>query len=297
VLECAGLEATRCSTDPGGSQDESRPEACNGLDDDCDGQTDEGAPVLDSCELGAEAADGLDNNCDGIIDPPGGCVRRHPFVAVYVDTYEAAVFENPDCTGRQYGIYSDDYPADWPDGAQAGTRSLYACSLPGLRPSRSVTWYQARRACLAQGKRLCTKQEWAQACGGSIYSKFPYGNVFNAFFCNTFSAGHLDTVAAGSMPNCRAEFGMFDMSGNLWEWVESVCQNDSAMKAIQGGSYYCWVYVSGQGWMPCDMDDPAHTQEIAWQHACQYPPHDRFYCELPLTAQVNFGFRCCLDAP
>lgn len=43
VVECAGDgQATRCSTEPGGSMDESTDEACDGLDDDCNGLTDDG---------------------------------------------------------------------------------------------------------------------------------------------------------------------------------------------------------------------------------------------------------------
>jgi MYXO-CTERM domain-containing protein len=73
-----------------------RPEACNGLDDDCDGATDEGlgrvrcgvggcAVVMPACEQGApaecrplsprpESCDGRDDNCDGVVDE--GCFCR-----------------------------------------------------------------------------------------------------------------------------------------------------------------------------------------------------------------------------
>ena len=44
VLECGDAGAARCSTHPGGSADQSQPEACDGadVDEDCDGETDEG---------------------------------------------------------------------------------------------------------------------------------------------------------------------------------------------------------------------------------------------------------------
>jgi hypothetical protein len=76
VLECAGPLGVRCSTDPGGSGDESSPEACNGLDDDCDGAIDEGLNSLGSCGTDAgECSAGIlrclggGEVCDGEIGP------------------------------------------------------------------------------------------------------------------------------------------------------------------------------------------------------------------------------------
>ncbi|MEZ4470918.1 MAG: VWA domain-containing protein [bacterium] len=76
-IECsADGDGTTCSATPG----DPRAEDCNGIDDDCDGQTDEG--LLNRCggcgDVPAEACDGLDNDCDGAVDEGalnrcGGC--------------------------------------------------------------------------------------------------------------------------------------------------------------------------------------------------------------------------------
>ena len=67
VVECVD-GAPACSTDPGGTTHGDLPEACNGQDDDCDGQTDEdvAGSVLDNCPLKgvcASAYDALDVAC------------------------------------------------------------------------------------------------------------------------------------------------------------------------------------------------------------------------------------------
>jgi hypothetical protein len=90
-------EVATCSTLPNGTEPEDGPEICNGLDDDCNGLTDEGFNVGAACQVGLGACarsgvivcdgelstrcnapepepepercgDGIDNNCNGLID-------------------------------------------------------------------------------------------------------------------------------------------------------------------------------------------------------------------------------------
>lgn len=73
--ECAGRDATRCSTAPGGSRDLSMAERCDGRDNDCDGEIDESweRSLTSECAVGRGAcarvgvrrcaADGLSTTC------------------------------------------------------------------------------------------------------------------------------------------------------------------------------------------------------------------------------------------
>ncbi|MBM4395263.1 MAG: putative metal-binding motif-containing protein [Deltaproteobacteria bacterium] len=97
VCTADGTKAT-CSTNPDGSTPQAAVDTCNGLDDDCDGQTDEDYPVGQGCDgpdpdlcaagryqcngdgswvdcigdetgmASDEVCDGKDNNCDGKTD-------------------------------------------------------------------------------------------------------------------------------------------------------------------------------------------------------------------------------------
>ncbi|MFH1922497.1 MAG: MopE-related protein, partial [Planctomycetota bacterium] len=90
-------------------------EACDGADNDCDGQTDEDAVPVLTAEAGPLAIDGIDNNCNGLVDEPGGVLIPLPHApGVWMTAYEIGVYENPDCLGQLFGLVADDYPIGWP---------------------------------------------------------------------------------------------------------------------------------------------------------------------------------------
>jgi hypothetical protein len=276
---------------------EAAPEECDGEDNDCDGLTDEFAPPTGLCETGFDIGDNLDNNCDVLTDEIGGCMKRVIVgeIDIYVDLYENTVFHHWDCSGQRYGLDSDDFPGNWPADDRPASVTLYACSLPGIRPSRYVSLFQARRACQAQDKRLCTKAEWSVACGGDELLAYTYGDTYDEEICNTFSAGFDDTVETGSLEGCVSPTGTYDMSGNLWEWVEDFCPWDISQQSVQGGSFICEYCNGGGTCVPCDMSNPDHLEQIEKYHKCHYPGGYEV-CVGNLTAQsTRIGFRCCKD--
>ncbi len=264
---------------------ESEELTCDGRDNDCDGEVDEGLEPNDSCEVGPLAHDGIDNNCDGLVDEPGGCVLPIPGRTTYIDRFESSVFQHSDCTGVRYGELADDYPATFP-----ASTFLYACSLPTTRPSGYVNWEEARKACEFQGKRLCTRSEWIAACGGQQNQVFPYGDTFEAGTCVDFSVSEW-AQATGSYPACVSPAGAFDMSGNLTEWVSDTCAWDATKRHLQGGSTSC--DSDGQ---PCEADNPAHQEDILSRYSCGGPGVDS-WCNEPTSTWFAHGIRCCWDGP
>ena len=127
---------------------------------------------------------------------------------VCIDKYEASVWSQPD-GGTQYGIDSDDYPCAY-NGQDCD--NIYARSVPGVTPSRYITWFQAQAALANVGKRLPTNAEWQRAVMGT---QDP-GNSPGLEDCNTNSSG---PEVTGERENCVSRWGHYDMVGNLWEWV------------------------------------------------------------------------------
>ncbi|MDH3445820.1 MAG: formylglycine-generating enzyme family protein [Deltaproteobacteria bacterium] len=113
----------------------------------------------------------------------------------------------------QRGVSSDDYGLGCPDTGH-GCKDVYAVSIPGVTPSRFITWFQAAAAARNSGTRLPTNAEWQVAALGTPDTVLPGPGPAD---CNTFSFGGPDLT--GNRTNCFSDVGAFDMVGNVAEWV------------------------------------------------------------------------------
>ncbi|MBD3420574.1 MAG: SUMF1/EgtB/PvdO family nonheme iron enzyme [Chitinivibrionales bacterium] len=87
----------------------------------------------------------------------------------------------------------------------------------GTLPKGNVSYAEARKLCEAQGKRLCTMEEWEWACSGKEEYTYPYGWNFQEKICNTEGSKHPEP--SGNRHNCASKYGTYDMVGNIFEWV------------------------------------------------------------------------------
>jgi hypothetical protein len=206
---------------------------------------------------------------------------------VCVDRWEASLVERvPGGAERAWSPY---LPID-------GRETLVrAVSRSGVIPQGYISGRQAAVACSGSGKRLCSVDEWEHACRGPSNLQFPYGDARRAGACNddirpvhpVAEVGQLlgipherlwqdgmnqtlinqltDTLLpTGSRAECTNAYGVYDMVGNLHEWI------DDPDGTFRGG-YYMDTSKNGDG---CSYRTTAHD----------FTYHD-----------YSTGFRCCMD--
>ena len=127
-----------------------------------------------------------------------------------------------------------------------------ALSLHGAEPA-NVNWYDAVAACTAAGKRVCSSEEWVTACQsapavdddnngqfGDDYvegNQFPYADYYERGWCNDIQKGPSDggkADATGIRPRCKTPSGIYDLAGNVSEWVGT----DEDTARLLGGHFY-----------------------------------------------------------
>ena len=93
----------------------------------------------------------------------------------------------------------------------------------GDHPVVLVTWDDAMAYAAWAGKRLLTEAEWERAARGLDGYRYPWGNEFEAGYCNCKEAGLHQTSPVGYFsPDGDTRDGLIDMVGNIWEWTNSL---------------------------------------------------------------------------
>lgn len=112
-----------------------------------------------------------------------------------------------------------------PDSSCMARPSVCRGATCGRHPQPCVDWCDATAYCRAIGRRLCPNASWTVACSADGAYQAGYGTRVIPGTCNDYTTFTTTTVPAASKPGCQSPAdsgfaGVFDMIGNVAEWVE-----------------------------------------------------------------------------
>lgn len=157
----------------------------------------------------------------------------------------------------------------------------------GARPLVMKSYFEAQAWCEQRGKRLCREEEFETACEGPDLRPYFYGHQVDKQICNSDKAWKAFDGAAlnaggdkakqevdrlwqgapsGSYARCRTRDGIYDLLGNVEEWVTSR-KGRRYPGALMGGFW-------AKPWTGCRGTNDAHEPSFV------------FY---------EVGWRCCAD--
>ncbi len=151
-----------------------------------------------------------------------GEADEQPAHLVYVDAF---LLDKYEVTVKQYATFirakGIDAPSDWKTMNQPTNHK---------RPVVNVEWTDAAEYCKWIGKRLPTEAEWEKAARGTDDRLYPWGSdsptSLQANFGKTKWNNHGALAPVGTLENGKSPYGVYDMAGNVWEWVSDWYDND-----------------------------------------------------------------------
>ena len=169
-----------------------------------------------------------------------------PVHTVYVDSFEL----------MEHELTYAQWDACVQAGACASLSSDQGSGFRELRPVTNVNWNQLQNYIdwlnqqTGSGYRLPTEAEWEYAARAGSTNQYHWGNTHQCALADLNNCNSTGTSEVKSYP--ANDWGLFDMHGNAWEWVQDCARNNYNGAPDNGsewvGNAGCSRILRGGGW-------------------------------------------------
>jgi len=209
-----------------------------------------------------------------------GDIDEKPAHVVYVDGFYIDQYE---VTNEFYAICVNEGVCREPEsiGETNMSSKYYYDPQYAKYPINTVNWHMAKTYCEWRGARLPTEPEWELAARGTDGRLYPWGDEIDCSYANYRNCNR-QPVEVGSYETGKSVYGVYDMAGNVWEWVADKFQHYPYVANYDGQvTEYDSRVVRGGGW----KDDPQslRSSNRSYLHPWLFYDYE------------TVGFRCARD--